>query len=134
MKRVRAEKMMDQFPKRLEQQWLAAATSARNIFRADTPRVGDFDAIREWVDERALRQTWAGLIRQSFQTHADPLVACCQAGRALVNDYYSRPPLFHECVSDIIKNSLGEIIGGALFVTLQAPVPEIAKPIKSGRR
>lgn len=126
--------MMEQSVKRSEQQWVGAAAAALSIFRADTPRVADVETIREWVDEPMLCRTWASFICQAFQTHADPLVACCQAGRAIVNDYYSRPPLFYECVSDIIKNSLAEIIGGALFVTLQAPPPEVTRPIKSRRR
>lgn len=124
--------MMQSTAKRTEPHWLRAATAALDVFRADTPRVADLQTILEWGSEAAVCRTWAALLERSFTIHDDPLVACCQAGRAIVADYYSRPPLAHECISDLVKNSLSDIIGGALFATLHtdhAALPA-AKPIR----
>ncbi len=111
--------MMQSTVKRTEPHWLRAASAALDVLRADAPRAAHIQTVLEWGSEATLCRTWAALIDRSFTIHDDPLVACCQAGRTIVNDYYSRPPLAHECVSDLVKNSLSDIIGGALFATLQ---------------
>lgn len=112
---------------RMEQNLVQGAHAALDVFRADTPRAADLVALLDWVDEHTLCRTWATLIGRSFEIHDDPLVACCQAGRTIITDYYSRPPLVHECISDIIKNSLSEIIGGAIFATLKPQASETAR-------
>lgn len=124
--------MMQSTIKRTEPHWLRAATAALEVLRADAR--GRLTCRRSWSGgaSRALCRTWAALIDRSFTIHDDPLVACCQAGRTIVADYYSRPPLAHESVSDLVKNSLSDIIGGSLFATLQkdqaSPTPPKPAP------
>ena len=49
-----------------------------------------------WVDEETLCRTWATLIDRAQEQHDEALVACCQAARAIVADFFTRPPLVHE--------------------------------------
>ena len=111
-----------------------AARAALEVFRADTPRQDELNKILEWVDERVICQTWAELITRSFAKHDDPLIACCEAGRAIVTDYYTRPPLAHECTSESIQESLSQIIGGALFATLRPQLSSVPSLNTSLRR
>jgi len=111
--------MANKAPDRTVHNSVEAARAALEVFRADTPRLEDLNTVLSWVDEQVICRTWANLITHSLAKHDDALVACCQAGRAIVTDYYTRPPLFHECTSESLQESLSQIIGGAIFATLK---------------
>ena len=112
----------------------AAASVGIDVLLSDRSRATDVEAVLVKAGRDSVLRTLTHLIGVQLEKHPEsPLVACAAAGRAIVDDIYSRLPLKNSPVSEPVKEGLGRLVGGALFAVLRSSpgtVPSLDTSVK----